>query len=101
MTSTYDKGNDISSSSRNEQPGSDRLPPLRGERGAQAHDHRVEAEVGLLLRELRDHVDSLARLERNSLGSAELNREQAEIRRLRARIATLVRAGPGNRDAAA
>jgi hypothetical protein len=61
----------------------------------------VEAEVDVLLRELRDHVDSLARLERNDLVGDELNREQTEIRRLRARIATLVRTGPGNRDAAA
>jgi hypothetical protein len=53
------------------------------------------------LRELRDHVDSLARLERDGLDSDELNREQTEIRRLRARIATLVRTGQGNRDAAA
>jgi hypothetical protein len=60
---------------------------------------RAEAEVAALLRELRDHVDALARLERNGLDSADLNREQTEIRRLRARIATLVRTG--NRDAAA
>jgi hypothetical protein len=86
---------------RNEQPGSDPLPPLLSERRAQAHAHRVEAEVGVLLRELRDHVDSLARLERDGLDSDELNREQTEIRRLRARIATLVRTGRGNRDAAA
>jgi len=89
----------MSSSSRNEQPGSDQLPPLLSERRAQAHTHRIEAEVGVLLRELRDHVDSLARLERNGLDSDELNREQTEIRRLRARIATLVRTG--NRDVAA
>jgi hypothetical protein len=60
---------------------------------------RAEAEVAALLRELRDHVDALARLERNGLDSADLNREQTEIRRLRARVATLVRTG--NRDAAA
>jgi hypothetical protein len=89
----------MSSSSRNEQPGSDPLPPLLSERRALAHTHRVEAEIGALLRELRDHVDSLARLERNGLDRAELNREQTEIRRLRARIATLVRTG--NRDACA
>jgi hypothetical protein len=83
VTSTYNKGNDMSSSSRNEQPGS------------------VEAEVGVLLRELREHVDSLARLERDRLDGDELNRKQTEIRRLRARIATLVRTGPGNRDGAA
>jgi hypothetical protein len=91
----------MSSSSRNEQPGSDQLPPLLSERRTQAHTDRVEAEVGILLRELREHVDSLARLERNGLDSDELSREQTEIRRLRARIATLVRTGRGNRDAAA
>jgi hypothetical protein len=58
-------------------------------------------DVCALLRELRDHVDSLARLERNGLDSDELDREQSEIRRLRARIATLVRTGRGKRDAAA
>jgi hypothetical protein len=91
----------MSSSSRNEQPGSGELPPRPSERRAQAHTHRVDTEVDALLRELRDHVDSLARLERNGLDSDELDREQAEIRRLRARIATLVRTRPGNRDAAA
>jgi hypothetical protein len=91
----------MSSSSRNEQPGFGELPPRPSERRAQAHTHRVEAEVGVLLRELRDHVDSLARLERDGLDGDELNREQTEIRRLRARIATLVRTGQGNRDAAA
>src|SRR5437588_12947426 len=101
MTSTYNKGNEMSFPSRNEQPGSDQPPPRLSERRAQAHTHRVEAEVGVLLRELRVHVDSLARLERNGLDSDALNREQTEIRRLRARIATLVRTGPDNRDAAA
>jgi hypothetical protein len=91
----------MSSASRNEQPGSDHLPPLLSERREQGHTHRVEAEVGVLLRELREHVDSLARLERKGPDSDELNREQTEIRRLRARIATLVRTGPGNQDAAA
>lgn len=91
----------MSSSSKKQQPGSDQLPPLLSERRAQAHTDRVEAEVAVLLRELRDHVDSLARLERDGFDSDELNREQTEIRRLRARIATLVRTAPGNRDAAA
>jgi hypothetical protein len=101
VTSTYNKGNDMSSSSRHEQPGSGQSPPRLSERRAHAHTHRVEAEVGVLLRELREHVDSLAKLERNGLDSDELNREQTEIRRLRARIATLVRTAPDNRDAAA
>jgi hypothetical protein len=60
-----------------------------------------EAEIDMLLRELRDHVDSLSRLERSGVDSDELSREQMEIRRLRTRIATLVKAGSGGSGAAA
>jgi hypothetical protein len=53
------------------------------------------------LRELRDHVDSLARLERSGVDSEELNRDQSEIRRLRALIARLVKTYSGELDSAA
>jgi hypothetical protein len=60
-------------------------------RPAKTRADRLETELERLLEELRGHVDVLARGEPCGVEVAELNREQTEIRRLRTRIAELVK----------
>lgn len=91
----------MSPPSRKEPLGSDQVPPRLSERRKQAQTNRLEAELDALLRELREHVDSLARLELSGVDSDALSREQTEIRRLRTRIAGLIKSASGDLGSAA